>query len=269
MVNRRLRDAGNIRDIGKAQPPVVTKELQILLAEMRDRNRESPGVQIVSESHSHIRQGLAVFLQSYARLETHLGKAAISVVSVQIIVRAVIGDEKIGSAVVVEVRPNGRQAQQIRRARDARFLGNVAECAVAVIPIQVVGRSFQSGGPALNFNGVVLAGHHRAEGRQIVQIECGIVGHEQVLPAVAVIVSEGGARGPEGVGPQSRLLRDVGESAVAVVAIEHHAPETGHQKVRPSVVVVIPRCRAVRPTGVPDTRFFRYVAERAVVIVMK
>ena len=83
------------------------------------RDREPPGVQIIAESHAHICQRLAVFIQSHAGLVTHFGKVAVAIVLVQIILRAIVSHEQFEFSVVVEIRPDGSQAEQFLRIVDA------------------------------------------------------------------------------------------------------------------------------------------------------
>jgi hypothetical protein len=56
--------------------------------------------------------------------------------------------------------------------------------------------------------------------------EIHVVGDEEVVPAVAVIISKGCSRGPFGVAAQLGALGHVGKDAIAIVAIEHQPAKT-------------------------------------------
>ncbi len=82
-----------------------------------------------------------------------------------------------------------------------------------------------------------------------------IVAHEQIGPAVAIVVDERRRRAPAGVvGPA--LLRHVGEGAVAIVAEQLIASERRHVEIDAAVVVVVagrdahPVSGRVQPAGV-------------------
>ena len=62
---------------------------------------------------------------------------------------------------------------------------------------------------------------------------------------------------------------DIGEAAVAVVAIESDAAEAGDEQVRLAVVVVVADCCAHGPARIADARFVGDVGEGSVVVVMK
>ena len=62
-----------------------------------------------------------------------------------------------------------------------------------------------------------MASRSNAERWRIFWIKLDVAGDHQVDEAIAVVVGESGAGGPSRIG-QVRLLGDVGESAVAVVA---------------------------------------------------
>src|SRR5580704_10546558 len=72
------------------------------------------------------------------------------------------------------------------------------------------------------------------------EIEIDIVGNEEIKMAVAVVIDEGCAGTPARfLAYQSRGLRHVGESAVAVVAIEFVLSPIRNEEILEAVVVVI------------------------------
>jgi hypothetical protein len=94
--------------------------------------------------------------------------------------------------------------------------------------------------------------------------------HEQIQAAVAIDVQEGGA----GVPARSRrrqpaARRDVGEGAVAVVAIEDEASVVGDQQVDVAVVVDVAGADALSPAAGGDPRLGSDVDERAAIVAIQ
>src|ERR1051326_2010497 len=121
---------------------------------MSERNGETAGVRIIAKSDTHVGQSFAVLVQSDTGLITHIGEMAVTVVSVQIIVAAIVRHEEVGPAVIVQVRPDNGETEQVLGIVNARFFRDIGERSVAIVVIQVVRRSFQSGGAALDLNSV-------------------------------------------------------------------------------------------------------------------
>src|SRR5712671_3150691 len=69
-------------------------------------------------------------------------------------------------------------------------------------------------------------------------------------------------------GGYSSLIRDVRESAVPVIAIQHVATILRHVQVRETVVVVVAPRAAEAITGTGDCRRLRDVLERAIAVVL-
>src|SRR5262249_28738734 len=65
----------------------------------------------------------------------------------------------------------------------------------------------------------------------------------------------------------SRLLRDVSESPVAVVAIQPVLAEIGDVEVFPPVIVEIPDTHALPPSLIRHARFISDIGKRAVAVV--
>ncbi len=106
--------------------------------------------------------------------------------------------------------------------------------------------------------------------RRRLDIEVDVIGDKQVEMAVAVVVEEGAA----GVPPclrlqQARLLRDVGEGAVAVVAVEDVLAEVADKEVVPAIIVVIADTAALTPSCAGESGFRGDVGEGAVAIVLE
>ena len=135
----------------------------------------------------------------------------------------VVRDEQIEAAVAVVVDPGAAGAVAHVVLQQARLRGHVGERAVAVVAIEHV-----------------LA----------------VVGDEEIVEAVVVVVADGHRRGPAR-SRQPGLLGHVGEGAVAVVLVEaigrarrraFEARAAQHEDVEPAVVVVVEeRHAAARP----------------------
>src|SRR5437016_4010229 len=88
--------------------------------------------------------------------------------------------------------------------------------------------------------------------------------------AVAIVVEEGAAGVPSRLRlQQAGFLRDVGEGAVAVVAIEDVLAVIADEEVVPAVVVVIADTAALAPSRAGESRFHGNVSEGAVAIVFE
>ena len=99
-------------------------------------------------------------------------------------------------------------------------------------------------------------------------VEVHVIRDHEVEMAVAVVVHEGaaGAPGLAGAG-DTGFVADVGESAVAVVVVQHVVAVVSDIQVDVAVVVVVTDAHALSPAGVSEACFRRDIGEGAVVIV--
>src|SRR5262249_38377740 len=74
--------------------------------------------------------------------------------------------------------------------------------------------------------------------RQIVEIDLNVTRNEEIEPSITIVIAPTRARAPA-FARDAQLLCDVGERAVAVVAIKSRDTEVGDIHVRAAVVVVI------------------------------
>jgi hypothetical protein len=130
-----------------------------------------------------------------------------------------------------------------------------------------IARARKSARPALHRHAAVLAELALAELRQVFQTKINIVCHEQIEPAVVVIIAERGAGRPAAVS-DSRFFGNVGESPIAVIVIEVIASQTGDVDIDPSIAIVIAGCHSHGPTRIGQPRLFGNVGKRAVAIVV-
>jgi DNA-binding response OmpR family regulator len=75
----------------------------------------------------------------------------------------------------------------------------------------------------------------------MVRIHIRVAGDEQIEPAVAVVIAKARARRPAAVAGDAHLLGDVGERAIAVVAIQPVLAEVRDEEIDAAVVVEIAR----------------------------
>ena len=90
---------------------------------------------------------------------------------------------------------------------------------------------------------------------------------EQIELSVVVVVEPDGAGRPAGR-REARLLRDIGERAVAVVAVQTRTAARSDEDVREPVVVVVPDGNAHPERSSPDAGPLGDVRERAVAVVL-
>src|SRR5579862_1478445 len=100
-------------------------------------------------------------------------------------------------------------------------------------------------------------------------MEIYIMGHEQVGPAVIVVVAKRSSRGPARIARQARGLRGIAECAVAIVPVKYDSIQAGHEQIGPAVVVVVADYGAHGPAWVAHSGFVSNIGKRAVVIVME
>src|ERR1700761_1887103 len=99
-------------------------------------------------------------------------------------------------------------------------------------------------------------------------MEVDIIGDEEIGRSIAVIVAEGSTRRPTCIATQAGLFAHIGKGAIAIIPVENHATEAGHQKVRPSIVVIVADHGSHTPTWIADTRLIRNIGEGSVVVVV-
>ena len=121
-----------------------------------------------------------------------------------------------------------------------------------VVAEEEVGLAGQPARAALHGDAAVLAGLVLAELGQVLQVDLHVAADEEVEVAVAIVVGEAAAR-PTSRRPRTPAARgDVGERAVAVVAIELVAAEGGDVEVLPAVAVDVGGADAHAPARMAD-----------------
>ena len=177
--------------------------------------------------------------------------------------RRVVRHVEIRPAVVVVVEPGDAEAEVAARIRDAGLFGYVGEAPVAVVVEEQVPLARQAARAALHGDAAVLAGLVLAELGQMREIDLHVAADEQIEPPVAIVVGEAAARRPSS-DRDAGLLGDVGERAVAIVAIQMVAAERGHVEILPAVAVHVRRADAHAPARVADAGLVGDVLESSV-----
>jgi lactate dehydrogenase-like 2-hydroxyacid dehydrogenase len=131
---------------------------------------------------------------------------------------------------------------------------------VAVVVEEQVGLPRQAARSALHRDAAVFAGLVAAELGQVREIDLHVAADEQIEPAVAIVVCEAAAGRPA-AGSDASLLRDVGERAVAVVAIQVVAADGGDVEILTAVAIHVRRADAHAPARVADACAIRHVLE--------
>src|SRR5258708_3815558 len=261
------RDSRWVRVVAEVHVAIVAIEDGVLVAEMGDSDAEAAGVKVVAQSDAHVGLFRAILADGYAGGVGDVFKMAVAFVSIEIVGLAVVGDKKIEAPVAVEIHPNGGETEAILGIGDSGGFGNICKSAITVVVVQVVGRTFQATRAALHVDALVLASFAGAEDGKVVEAERNVMRYEKIGPAIAVVVAKCGARCPAGVAGQACFLGDVGERAIAVVAVEDYATEAGYEQIGPAVIVVVGYSRAHCPARETDACVVGDICKCAVVIV--
>ena len=175
-------------------------------------------------------------------------------VVVEVIRTGVVGDVQVGPSVIVVVAPDHSQPVVAVYIFHARFLRNFLEGAVAAIVEEQVRFADHAPGAALDQDSleaaILLVA---AEGGQVVHIEMHVARNVEVHEAVAIVVGPGGS-GAEAAGGHAGFVGDVFKFAIAQVAVERVAAETGDVDVRQTVVVEVGDGHAHAPAFARQTR---------------
>src|SRR5215472_11638346 len=162
--------------------------------------------------------------------------------------RLIACNVNVGPAIIVEIRRDRAQTVTSARGKNTRLRGDVGERSVSVIVIErvVSGRKAVRAAPdgeSLPFTVLGAAGFG-----YMGQIEIDVVGHEDVQPAIAVIVDESAAGSPARTcHRQPRALGDVFEFAVSEITVEAVVAVIGHEQVGMAVVIDVTGARRLSP----------------------
>jgi hypothetical protein len=179
----------------------------------------------------------------------------------------VVGHVEVRPAIVVEVERAHAEAVCPARLRDPRRVGDVLERPVSLVAVEDVLAAGEPGRSAGHGHALVAA-EAGVGCRRRLQVHVDVVRHEEVQPAVAVVVEEGAAGPPSRPRvAQSRADGDVLERPVSAVVVEVVLSPVAHEQVHVPVVVVVARARALSPAALGEARLLRDVLERPIALV--
>ena len=232
----------------------------VVVAEIGHHQVEAPVAVVVAERQSHAPLLDSVFIYRHAEHESLLGEGAVMVVAIGVVGRCIIGDDEIGPAVVIQVRPHGPESIVSDRVVDFSRDRHVCEGPVAVVAVERVAGSGETAGAALDGNSPVLAHRSFAELRQVVQLECHVVGDEEIEIAIAVVIGPGGSRGEARVS-DACFGGDVFEGPITAVTVKPIGAKTGDVQVVIAVIIIIRDRHSHRPSRVRHSCVGRHVLE--------
>ena len=140
----------------------------------------------------------------------------------------------------------------------AGLFADVGEGAVAVVVVEDVLAAFEAGRSAGDLDALVGAARGFRQ-RGGLDVEVDVVGDEEIEVAVLVVVEKGAAGVPaqSWFCGQAGLRGDVGEGAVAVVAVEDVLAVVADEEIVPAIVVVVADAAALAPAGARHARSSR------------
>src|SRR6185437_4758906 len=103
---------------------------------------------------------------------------------------------------------------------------------------------------------------------RMISVELHVAGDKKVELPIVIVIAPRRPRGPAAQ-CHTRLLGDVGESAVVIIVVKAILAEIGDVDVGPAIVVVISHRHSKTPAMVANTRLIGDVAEGAVMIVVQ
>ena len=147
-------------------------------------------------------------------------------------------------------------------AFNAGFRRDVLEGPIAAVPVECVGQSFEILRVAVNTQIAVAL--------TAVAVKIGspvsVIDHEQVQPAVVIVVEPAGGNRPL-VTLDSRFLRHILELSIAQVAIKNVPVDACNKQILIAIIVVVRRRSAHRITDASDPGFLRDIGESHTTIV--
>ena len=239
---RMLRDACRNRGIDEKVVAFVVIEGVCLVLEVAHRCVKSSIVIVVGERDTHSRFFLSHVAAADTGQESDFIKSAIASVLEEVVETLVIRDVDVGIDVIVNI-PDG-DSEPVRGGHVCKT-ALFGEGGIAVVMIKAIRLRRIAVRPTVDRDTLPLA-RFVCEGRII-----GIVGNVEFEKPVVVQISECAAGAPLCVG-DVRLLRDIGEGGVAVVAVKDIRSEICHVDINVAIVIVIPCRRANAVAGIAN-----------------
>ena len=173
----------------------------------------------------------------------------------------VIRDKNVRESIVIIIgKSDAHAAPDV--VFNAGFRRDVLEGPIAAVPVECVGQSFEILGVAVNTQIAVAL--------TAVAVKTGspmsVIDHEQVQPAVVIVVEPAGGNRPL-VTLNSRFLRHILELSIAQVAIKNVPVDACNKQILIAIIVVVRRRSAHRIADASDPGFLRDIGEFHTTIV--
>src|SRR5712664_1958839 len=235
-----------------------------------------PAVVIIPDTQTHGCLFAPVILQRKSGGVARILECAVALIQEKIVRHGVVGHDEIELSVVVHVGEGYAETVVALFIGNPGLLADLRECAVAVVVKKMIVLARKTAWAAHHRLASILAEAVLRRGgsgdRRIVQVELHVAGDVKVQLAVAVVVAERRARGPDGLRAAdryARLLCKVCERAVMIVVIDTILAVIRDVQIRPAVIVEVAHGHAKPPSLIGYACLFGDVGKRAVVIVMK
>ncbi len=223
---------------------------------------------VVADSDAHAGLLHAVFAESDAPQHAFLAKSAITIVHEEQTGSGVTGDVDVLPAVFIKIGGDDRHAVGGWGVVDAGFLSYVSEGPVAVVAIEGMLTGGQAARSAFDGNTFRAAVGIFARSGSVFERKTDVVGNKQIEMAVAIVIHERATSAkPRLVTQKTSGFGDVGESAVAVVAVKRVLAEVGAKNVLEAIVVEVADADSASPADRMQTGFFGDVGECTVAVI--
>src|SRR5258707_208932 len=215
----RAADVGTRGFVDEEAFAFIVVERNHLIGKIGDEDAGRAGVIVIGGVNAHAGAGYAVFTEGDTGDDGFFGEGAVAIVAIELVGLGVVGEEKIGPAVVVVI--NDGDAESFgSEIRETGFFGDVFESAVAAIVPEADGGAFVGFGRGVGFAfavegavGVGFDGPLDVIGDGEIELSCFCVIH----PGVAVDEVDAGLRGYVAEGDGGLGFRSLGSLGVGGV----------------------------------------------------
>ena len=259
------REAGSHADVLEEDPVVVVEEIRVIVGEVGLDDVEPAIAVEVADADTHAALLEAMLVERDAHLGRVVREGAVAVVQEQDARCGVARDVDIRPAVLVEIRRHRRERVVFPHLPHARRLADVLKRAIAQVAVERDAAEWQSARAAVDGHALPFAVGGLAGRRGGLRIELLVLRDDKVEQPIPVVVHEAAAGTPlvRGTADACRA-GDVGEAAVAIVAVERVRAPIGDEKIQLAVVVVVARADGAAPAGPAKPAGVRHVLECAV-----
>ena len=276
-------EAGGQAGVMKRAVSVIPVQRGYLIGEVSPDNVEPAIPIVIANSDAHAGHRRAIPVERRPGRHSDFAEGAVVIVVIEQAGGGVAGHIDIGPTVVIEISRHGTHSvrahrtpvfrHKLRRRRPAwmgypGLLRHVFKGTVAPVSIEHVGSARESLRPTRNGNFVeaAIGRFSRTWGSRRVEVH--VVAHEKIQMAIAVVVEKATARPPlPSRSRNARLLGYVGESSVAVIAVENVAAPVANEQVVESIIVEVANAATLAPSRMRESSLPGDVGEGAVAVV--